>query len=152
MKKYFVLIALWVVGIATIVGGLEVYKNYQGADFDKTAIPYIQKVIPEISQWDPEIARALMAPEISATIPEDKFIRAMSFFSKLGALQSFGEPEFDRAHVEQETDIGKQTILQYKIDAKYENAEAEIFLKLLEKGNSYEIYRFNFSSEFLLEN
>jgi len=151
VKKYFVLIALWAIGIASIVGGLEIYKNYQGTEFDKTAVPYIQEVIPEISQWDPETTRALMAPEISATISDEKLIRAMRFFSKLGALQSIDEPEFDKAHIDQETDIGKQTILEYKIAAKYENADTEIYLKLLEKGNTYEIYRFNFSSEFLLK-
>ncbi|MGD9019126.1 MAG: hypothetical protein PVF84_02690 [Desulfuromonadales bacterium] len=150
MKKYFVLIALWVVSIAAAVGGLEIYKSYQGQEFDKTAVPYIRQVIPEISTWDPETVKALMAPEVAATIPDEKFIRAMRFFSKLGALQSIDEPEFSEAHVDRETDIGRQTILEYKIDARYENDEAEINLQLLEKGSSYEIYRFNFSSELLL--
>ena len=150
MKKYFVLIALWVVSIAAAVGGLEIYRSYQGSEFDKTAIPYIRQVIPEISKWDPETARALMNPDISATIPDEKFSRAMRFFSKLGALQSIDEPEFEEAHVDQETDIGKQTIVEYKVGAQYENDEAMIFLQLVEKGDSFEIYRFNFSSELLL--
>ena len=150
MKKYFVLIAVWAVSIASVVGGLEIYKNYQGAEFDKKAIPYIQRVIPEISKWDPETTKALMIPKIVAAIPDEKFIRGMLFFSKLGALQSIDEPKFEKGHLDQETEIGKQTILEYKIEAKYENADAEINLKLLESGESFEIYRFNFSSEFLL--
>lgn len=150
MKKYFVLIALWVVSIAAAVAGLEIYKSYQGTEFDKTAIPYIREVIPKISTWNPETVKALMAPEIAATIPEEKFVRAMRFFSKLGALQSIDEPEFSEAHIDQETDIGKQTIIVYRVDALYENAEAEINLQLLKKGESFEIYRFNFSSELLL--
>lgn len=150
MKKYFVLIALWVVSIAAAVGGLELYKSHQGAEFDKTAIPYIRAVVPEISTWDPETVKALMAPEIAASIPEEKFVRAMRFFSKLGALQSIDEPKFSEAHIDQETDIGRQTIVIYTVAARYENAEAEITLQLLERGTSYEIYRFNFSSELLL--
>jgi hypothetical protein len=152
VKKYFVLIALWVVSISAAVGGLEIYRSYQGSEFDKTAIPYIRQVIPEISKWDPETARALMNPDISATIPDEKFSRAMRFFSKLGALQGIDEPEFEEAHVDQETDIGKQTIVEYKVGAQYENDEAVIFLQLVEKGDSFEIYRFNFSSELLLAN
>ena len=150
MKKYFVLITLWVVSIAAAVGGLELYKSHQGAEFDKTAIPYIRTVIPQISTWDPETVRALMAPEIAANIPDERFVRAMHLFSKLGALQSIDEPKFSEASVDQETEIGKQTIVEYKIDAQYENSEAEITLQLLERGESYEIYRFNFSSELLL--
>jgi hypothetical protein len=91
-----------------------------------------------------------MAPEIAATIPDDKYARAMDFFSQLGDLQSLEEPEFTKAHVDQETDIGLQTILEYKVDAHYANGAAEIDLKLLERGGSFEIYRFNFSSEVLL--
>lgn len=152
MKKYFVLIALWAVSIAAAVGGLEMYRSYQGSEFDKTAIPYIRQVIPEISRWDPETARALMNPDISATITDEKFTRAMRFFSKLGALQGMDKPKFREAHVDQQTDIGKQTILEYIINAQYENDDAEIVLQLVEKGDSFEIYRFNFSSEFLLAN
>lgn len=152
MKKYFVLIALWVVSIIVAVGGLEIYKSYQGSEFDKTAIPYIRQVVPQISTWDPETVKLLMAPEIAATIPDEKFIRAMRFFSKLGALQDIDEPEFEEAHVDREMDIGKQTIIEYKIAARYENAEAEIHLQLLERGESYELYRFNYSSELLLSN
>ena len=152
MKKYFVLIALWVVSIAAAVGGLEIYRSYQGVEFDKTAIPYIREVIPKISKWNPETARALMNQEISATIPDEKFTRAMRYFSKLGTLQGIDKPEFQEAHVDQETDIGKQTIVEYKIAAQYENDEAEIVLQLVEKGDTFEIYRFNFSSELLLSN
>ena len=152
MKKYFVLIALWLVSIIAAVGGLEIYKSYQGSEFDKTAVPYIRQVIPKISTWEPETVKALMAPEVAATIPDEKFIRAMRFFSKLGALQGIDEPKFSQAHVDREMDIGKQTIIEYKIAARYENAEAEIHLQLLERGESYELYRFNYSSELLLSN
>lgn len=149
-KNYFRLIAFWVVSILIIIGGSTIYKKYQGSEYDKLAIPYIQSVIPVISNWDPVAIKALMAPEIAATIPDDKYARAMVFFSQLGALQSIGEPEFTKAYVDQETDIGLQTILEYRVDASYANGDAEIDLKLLERGGSLEIYRFNFSSETLL--
>ena len=152
MKKYFVLIALWAVSIATAIGGLEIYRSYQGSEFDQTAIPYIKSVIPELSKWEPATAKALMTPDIAATIPEEKFARAMHLFSKLGTLQSLDKPVFRQAHIDQETDIGKQTIVEYQVDAQYQNDEAEIFLTLVKKGDSFEIYRFNFSAEILLAN
>lgn len=149
-KNYIRLIAFWAVSMLIIVGGSIFYKKYQGSEYDKLAIPYIQNVIPIISRWDPVATKALMAPEIAATIPDDKYARAMVFFSQLGALQSIDEPEFTKAHIDQETDIGRQTILEYKVDASYANGDAEIDLKLLERGGSFQIYRFNFSSETLL--
>jgi len=133
-----------------IISGSIFYKKYQGSEYDKLAIPYIQSTIPVISSWDPVATKALMVPEIAATIPDDKYARAMDFFSQLGALQSLEEPEFTKAHVDEETDLGQQTILEYKVNASYANGDAEIDLKLLERDGSFEIYRFNFSSEALL--
>ncbi|MDT8443120.1 MAG: hypothetical protein RQ722_02415, partial [Desulfuromonadales bacterium] len=60
-------------------------------------------------------------------------------------------PKFDQIHQDQQTEIGKQTIVVYDIDAKYTNGDAVINLKLLDKGGSLEIYRFDFRSEILIE-
>ncbi len=133
-----------------IIGGSIYYKTYQGAEYDEQAVPYIEKVVPVISQWDPEATKALMPPEIAATIPDDKYVRAMDFFSQLGQLKSISEPNFEKAFVDQETDIGIQTIIEYNVDTIYEEGEAELNLKLLKRNNNLELYRFNFSSEALM--
>ena len=148
--KYFALIAFWLVSMLIIIGGSIFYKKFQGSEYDHLAVPYIQAVIPVISQWDPVKTKALMAPEIAADIPDDKYAMAMEFFSQLGALQSIDKPSFTKAHVDEETDLGRQTILEYQVDAKYEKGDAEIDLKLLERNGSFEINRFNFSSEALM--
>lgn len=148
--KYFALIAFWAISMLIIVGGSIFYKKYQGAEYDERAIPYLKTVIPEISQWDPVKTKALMAPEIAATIPDDKFARAMEFFAQLGALQSMEEPGFEKAFIDQETDLGTQTIIEYNVDTHYANGEAEVNVKLLERDGRFQIYRFNFSSEVLL--
>lgn len=150
IKKYLMLIAFWAFSMIAIIGGSYFYKKYQGIEYDKLAVPYIEKTVPVISSWDPAETKALMAPEIAETIPADKFVRAMSFFSQLGSLKELGTPSFVNAYQDEETEIGKQTIIEYNVDAVYQNGEAEINLKLLERGDSYEIYRFNFSSQTLM--
>ncbi|MBE0575426.1 MAG: hypothetical protein IH613_05960 [Desulfuromonadales bacterium] len=92
-----------------------------------------------------------MAPEVSATIPEKTFVQAMACFSRLGALQSMEDPKFAQIHQNLQTDIGNLTIVVYNINAKYENGDAVISLKLLDKGETFEIYRFDFSSAILVE-
>lgn len=149
-RNYIALIVFWVISMLTIIGGSIYYKKHQGNEYDKLAIPYIQRVVPILSTWDPSATEALMAPEIAETIPKDKYIRAMDFFSQLGALEKMEKPEFEKAHIDEETDIGKQTLLEYNVDTLYENGQAAIHLMLLERNGSLEIYRFNFSSETLL--
>jgi hypothetical protein len=92
-----------------------------------------------------------MVPEVSADISEDKFAQTMVWFSKLGALQSMEEPEFQEVDTGGKTVIGMQTIVEYEVDAKYENGDALLNIKLLDRNGSFELYSFNLSSEVLLE-
>lgn len=145
------MIVLWLLTIAAVFAGSVLYGQYQASQYDATAGPYIKKVIPMISEWNPETAKALLSPEVAATIPEENFTEAMAWFSRLGALQSMQEPKFDKVHQEQKTNMGAQTIIVYNVDAKYENGDAVINLNLIERNGAYEIYRFNFSSTALVD-
>ncbi len=49
------------------------------------------------------------------------------------------------------TVIGMQTIVEYEVDAKYENGDALLNIKLLARDGAFELYSFNLSSEVLLE-
>jgi hypothetical protein len=151
MKKFFIMLAFWFVTIISVVVGSKLYIEHQGKELSVTAVPYIKQVIPEVSKWDPAITRGLMAAEVLETIPDDRFVRAMTWFSKLGDLKSMEEPVFKKLHSEEETEIGVQTIIEYDINAKYENGDALISLKLLDRGGVYDIYRFNLSSSLLAE-
>ncbi len=151
MNKFFFMLAIWLVAILTIIAGTGIYDKYLSSDYNKVAQPYIEEVIKGISTWDPATTRALMVPEVAASIPEERFTRAMAWFSRLGALQSMDEPEFEKAYVDQQTDMGTYTIIEYNTDAKYANGDATINIKLLDRAGHYEIYSFNFSSEALIE-
>lgn len=151
LKKFFILLALWFVTIVAVIVGSIIYNLYQASEYSDIAVPYIKKVVAEVSNWDNATTRALMVPEVSEAIPEDKFTQTMLWFSKLGELQSMEEPEFQEVHSGGKTDIGMQTIVEYEIDAKYENGDALINIKLLDRNGFFELYRFNLSSEVLLE-
>lgn len=151
LKNFFILLVLWLVTIIAVFAGSVMYDKYQSSKFDSIAGPYIKQIIPEISRWDPVATKQLMAPEVSATIPDETFAQAMTLFSRLGALQSMDKEKYEELHEDQETSIGKHTIVEYNIDAQYANGDAVINLKLLLRDGAFEIYRFNFSSEILLE-
>ena len=151
LKQFFILLILWLVTIIAVFAGSILYDKYTASEYDDIASPYIKRIIPEISKWDPVTTKGLMAPEISSTIPDENFAQAMTLFSRLGTLQSMDKEKFEELHENQKTKIGTQTLVEYNIDAKYENGDAVINLKLLLRDDSFEIYRFNFSSEILTE-
>lgn len=145
------MLAIWLVAIVTIVIGSGVYDKYLSSDYDEAALPYIEKAVTEISKWDPATTRALMAAEVAANISDEKFTKGMAWFSRLGALQSMDEPEFKKAYVDQPTELGKLTLVEYTTDAKYANGDATINIKIVNRNGSYEIYSFNFTSETLID-
>jgi hypothetical protein len=131
--------------------GSGIYKKFLSNEYDRDVTPYVRQTIAEISKWDPTTTRSLMVTEVAAKIPTDKFTRAMAWFSKLGELKSMDEPKFEGAWEDQETELGKQTVIEYNTDAHYTNGEATINLKLVNRDGHYELYSFNFRSQALLE-
>jgi hypothetical protein len=151
LRTFFILLILWFVTITTVIIGSIVYDRYQATEFTDTAVPYVKQIIPIVSTWDTAAIRELMVAEVSAEITEDKFARTMLWFSKLGELQSMEEPDFQAVDTGGKTVIGMQTIVEYEVDAKYENGDALLNIKLLERDGSFELYSFNLSSETLLD-
>lgn len=151
LKKFFILLGTWFVTIMAVFLGSALYDRYKTSEYDGRAMPYIRDVLPEISKWDPATTMALMPTEVVASIPEERFIKAMSWFSRLGELKSVDDPQFADIHTGKQTDVGEQTIVEYNVEAEYANGDATINLKLLVRDDSFEIYNFNVSSETLLE-
>ncbi|MGW8311749.1 MAG: hypothetical protein ACWGOL_00800 [Desulfuromonadales bacterium] len=145
------MLVMWFVAVLVVILSARVYSKLQSLDYDEVAVPYLKSIIPQISQWDPEATRALMVAEVSAAIPDEQFNRGIAMFSRLGELQNMSDPEFEKVYRDQQTIIGKQTIVEYNTEAKYANGDATINVKLLDKDGHFEIYRINFSSEVLLQ-
>ena len=145
------MLATWLVVVIAVIGGSLLYDQYKTSEYDDRAKPYINRVIPELSKWEPATTKALLAEEVAATISDEKFAQAMNLFSRLGSLQRINEPKFIDVHTGKQGDIGTQTIIEYDIDAEYAKGDATINLKLLLRDGLFEIYNFNVSSEALLE-
>lgn len=150
-KSFLIFFIIWILALVSAFFGYKFYTQHQADKYDAVAVPYIKTIIPEVSKWNLESIKPLMAPEVLETIPDDKFSAVMAWFSKLGEFKSMAEPEFKKVYTEGETEIGKQMIVIYDVDAKYTNGDALITLKLLDRGGSYELFHFNVSSSVLVE-
>ena len=66
--KKFIIYAIFV--FVTGFSAYFYYGYYQSSQYDGTVIPYIQKVLPELSTWDPEVVKQYMAPEVLGTVTD----------------------------------------------------------------------------------
>ena len=150
VKKVLKVIGIIFLCIIALFGAIATYTYMKSAQYEKTAVPYIKEKIPELSSWDPNVAKKYFAPEVLEITKDEDLIRLMRWFSKLGALKGIEEPQFINVSSSATVSNGQQTIASYTILAHYENGDANITIRLLEVENGFKIYQFHISSMALI--
>ena len=129
--------------------GLYIYMYVQSSHYEKTAVPYINEVLPKISTWNPALAKEYMAPEVLSRISPAELESLMLSLSKIGELKSVGEPEFKKKSSGEDMTSEQQPVVTYTLDAQYTSGEAKVTISLLDKGDTFSVYHFNFQTEAL---
>ena len=150
-KKILKWVGIFLLGLVVLFVLLAAYTGYKQSEYSETAVPYIKKVIPIISEWNPEKSKPLFVPSTFDNVSDEDFSKLFKWFSKLGALKSIDEPQFSRVTSSTTVREGAHTIITYGVLAHYENGDAQISIRLLDLGNSFEIYHFNLNSQALIE-
>jgi hypothetical protein len=141
-------VALVVIAMICIFVGW-IYLNK--TQYEKTAVPYIQKVIPEMSKWDPSIAKQYFSPEVLKNQNDETLNKLMKFLSKMGKLKSFEHPEFVSVTTSATTSSGKMKFIAYTVICHYENGDATLSISLKQVDQGFEIYSYHLNSMALAE-
>lgn len=148
LKKFIIyVIVVFVIGISSYF----FYGSYQSSLYDGRVTPYIQEVLPKISTWDPEIVKQCMAPEVLKTVTDENLRNIMKALAQIGELQSIKEMKFKKKATGGAGDLVQEPVITYTVNAQYSSGDATVTISLLDKGDSYEVYHFNFESEALFK-
>jgi hypothetical protein len=121
----------------------------QASRYEATAIPYIEKVLPQISTWDPVKVRECMAPEVLVRVTEAELNALLASLSRIGELISIEKITFKNITSGENITSGKQSLVTYLLEANYSSGEALVTVSLLDKGGAFDLYHFNFQSQAL---
>jgi len=146
VKKFIIYV------VFVFVTGFSAYFGYYAvlsSRYDATAGPYIQEVLPAISQWNPDILKQYMAPEIAKTVTTEDLEALMGALAKIGSLQSIGEFSFKNKAAVDNVMLDNYPIITYEVDAQYSTGDAKVTISFLDREGSYDLYHFNFQSEAL---
>ena len=146
MKK-FIIYVVFVFVVA--FSGYFIYGYMQSAKYDGTAIPYIEKVLPELSSWDTDRVSQCMAPEILATISPEDLAELLKSLSKIGTFQSISDATFKNKAVGKNVKYADAPVITYDIETQYSSGPVTVTLSLLDRDGEYQIYYFNFQSQAL---
>ena len=147
--KKFIIYAIFV--FITGFSAYFYYGYYQSSQYDDTVVPYIQEILPKLSTWDPEIVKEFMAPAVLRTVTDENLKSIMEALAQIGELQSIKEVKFKKKATGGAGDLVQQPVITYTVTAQYSTGETIVTLSLLDKGEAYEVYHFNFESEALFK-
>ena len=150
LKKILKWVGIFLGGLVLLFILIGVYTGYKEAGYRETAVPYIKKVIPEISKWNYKESKKFFEPSTFEKVTDEELSKLFEWFSKLGKLKSIEEPKFNQVYSGTAVRESFGTIVTYTVLGHYENGDANITIRLLDLGDSFEVYHFNVNSKALL--
>lgn len=90
---------------------IAVWSGYKSSEYEKTAIPYINTAIADISSWELDTFKNYLTPSEVENINEDDLKRLIKALSKMGALVEIGEYQFNTVTSRALTSGGSGTFL-----------------------------------------
>lgn len=140
-KKIFIMICVLITVAITIILSFRYYSDKKEAQYATTVVPFLRQVIPELSKWDPEVARNYMSAEFMKKTSDQRFAAALKSLSKVGELQDLGEPKFEEVFSD-----NNQVVVSYRVQARYSTGDAEIIIAIIDKNDAFSVFRFNIRS------
>lgn len=146
MKKILVFAGIIVFAVAAFFVIRALYIQHQTEKYARTAVPYIEKALPAISQWDPEITKAYMAPDALEKFSDEKIDLIVDYLSRLGALENFETPEFSSLSYVQPVGQAEKKVLFYTVPVHYQKGDGTFEVYLIQEGGGFKIYKFTINS------
>lgn len=148
MKKILLPLSVVVFTAAAVFFGVQIDKRSKAAKYEETAVPYVKRVVPEISKWDLGVIREYMPPEALEGTTEERMAKIVDYLARLGELETMGEPVFTSVVVRTMPEGEKRTV-NYTVDVEYANGAGVMTIGLLETNGSFQVHNFHVSSEAL---
>lgn len=146
MKKFVIyVLCVFVFGIS----GFFIYRQVLASRYEATAVPYINQVLPRISTWDPSLMPEYMAPEILEKVSSKQLATLMKGLSSIGELQHIGNAKFKNKSTGRFDEPAELAVITYTVDTQYSTGQSTVTISLLDLGESYRVYHFNFQSSAL---
>ncbi|AOT08713.1 hypothetical protein [Pseudoalteromonas luteoviolacea] len=132
----------------TVIGGWTVYKS---SEYEKTAIPYMDVAIRDISSWQVETMKGYLVKTTLDGVSDEDLQKIVKGLSNMGNLIELGEYQFKSVSKKAMAGGESGTFVSYTVPAKYEKGDATLTITLKVVEDSFLVYSFNLNSLALLD-
>ncbi len=148
LKSLGIVFLALLVAVAAAAG----YGAYWRAGFDASSRAYAEQAVRTISaNWSAADVMALAAPELKATLREEELRDTLLTLAHLGRLRQY-QGANGAAEISYSTRSGRVVSASYVATATFENAAAEIQLRLVEVDGQWKLREFFFKPSLLRAN
>ena len=146
--KRIVLVVLLIILFFALIG-LWAWKEQ--SDYESTAVPYLESVIPEIVTWNPDVIWDYYDDEVRSVVSQEDSAKVIRYLSQLGTLDSLSRPQFRQVTSSATLKTGTKKLVVYQVPAVFENGDATIGVTLVDRDGEFSIYHFKVNSMAFLE-
>lgn len=146
-KKLLKIIGSFFLVLIIIFIGIGIWFGVSASKHNEIAKPYLQKNMPIFTTWDINKIKPLLTPEALQTFESKKGEKILKFFSKLGKLKSFEEPQFLTAKSGASIGTGSYDIVKFKMLGHFEVEDAIFTITLTTDEDSYLIHYVSINSD-----
>ena len=135
------------VGVVAFIG----YAAYSGSKLDVSSKTYVDQVVPIIvSTWSPEEVLKRASPQFRQAVNDEQLKELLLKLSKLGHLDKYEGSKGD-SNVSFTTQAGKVVSATYVANAKFENGDAQINIRIIQLGGQWQLLSFYVNSPIFLK-
>ena len=135
------------VGVVALIG----YAAYSGPKLDASSKAYVDQVVPIIvSTWSPEEVLKRASPQFRQAVNDEQLKELLVKLSKLGRLERYEGSKGD-SNVSFTSQAGKVISATYVANAKFENGDAQINIRIIQLGGQWRLLSFYVNSLIFLK-
>jgi hypothetical protein len=135
-------LAAAVVGIGSLVG----YYLHERSAFEVAARPYVKEAVPVLALWNLQVTKAYLAPAEVTGVSDEAWSQAISNLSRLGHLQSAGEPKLTDLSFRVNASLGIYQLATYEIPARFDAGEGSVKIGLLDDDGKFSVLAFHIAT------
>lgn len=132
-------LAALVVGVGSL---LAYYVNDRSAH-DKLAVHYVKETVPVLALWNREVTKTYLAPPEVTGTSGDAMAQAISNMSRLGHLQSAGDPRLADLSFGLNPSLGIYRLATYEVPARFDAGEGTVRIRVLDDQGKLSVVAFH---------
>ena len=151
MKKLLKYLGFGILSVIIFFTAIFAITMVGGINKEEVFIPFIKDTVPRLTTWELSEYKSLMSEKAYQSSTQEQWSLYLKMFTKLGSLQSVGNPELKKSNFTSSVGTGTTTYAVYLVPLQFNTGLAHVQIALQHNNGIVEINNVQFLSDLLLQ-